>query len=199
MADIAIHPQLDDGYVRKKWTVSEFRKLVENGLLDSGRFELVEGEILFKMGQGRLHVFLVARIIAIMTSIFGDSVQSQAAIGIGEIDEHNDPEPDVTVLKELLEAYIERDPDPMTDVLLAIEIADSTLRGDSTTKANLYARSGVQEYWVISVRNRQLIVHRNPTGSGYASVQTLTEGDSVSPLSAPKSQVNVSELLWTSQ
>jgi Uma2 family endonuclease len=195
MADIAVHPQLDDGFVRKKWTVSECRRLVENDLLTPGRFELVEGEILFKMGQGRLHVYLVARIIAIMTSIFGESVQSQAPMGIGEIDEHNDPEPDVTVLKEPLAAYLDRDPDPRTDVLLAIEIAGSTLRGDTTTKANLYARSGVQEYWVVAIPNRQLIVHRNPTHTGYTSVQVLDEGGMIAPLAAPTAETKISNLL----
>lgn len=195
MADIASQPQLDDGYVRKKWTVSECRTLVDNDLLTPGRFELIEGEILFKMGQSRLHVFLVARIIEIMTSIFGASVQSQAPIGVGEIDEHNDPEPDVTVLKELLTAYLYREPDPRTDVLLAIEIADSTLRGDTTTKASMYSSSGVQEYWVVSIPDRQVIVHRSPTTGGYKAKQTFAEGDTVSPLAAPTVEIKVSDLL----
>jgi len=130
-----------------------------------------------------------------MTSIFGASVQSQAPIGVGEIDEHNDPEPDVTVLKELLTAYLYREPDPRTDVLLAIEIADSTLRGDTTTKASMYSSSGVQEYWVVSIPDRQVIVHRSPTTGGYKAKQTFAEGDTVSPLAAPTVEIKVSDLL----
>ena len=187
--------QREDGFVRKKWTVSECRKLVKSGLLAPGGFELVEGEILFKMGQGRIHIFLVARIIAIMTRIFGDCVQSQAQIGIGEIDEYNDPEPDVTVLKEPLASYLQREPDPVTDVFLAIEIADSSLRGDTTSKANLYARSGVQEYWVVSIPTRQVIVHRVPSQTGYQSVQAFDESKVVSPLAAPNRTIRVEELL----
>ena len=76
--------------------------MVETGLLTAGKFELVEGEVVYKMGLGRLHIIVVARIIAVLTAIFGEAVQSQAQIGIGEIDEFNDPEPDVAVLKGTL-------------------------------------------------------------------------------------------------
>jgi Uma2 family endonuclease len=195
MPNIAVLPPQQDGYVRKKWSVQECRFLAESGLLSPGKYELIEGEILFKMGQGRLHILVVARIIAVLTAIFGEAVQSQAQIGIGERDEFSDPEPDVAVLQGTLHDYIEREPDPATEVLLAVEAANTTLQGDTTTKARLYARHGLPEYWVVSIRNRELIVHRQPSAGGYLSVQTYGETEAVAPLAAPDSLVRVADLL----
>lgn len=111
MSGIAVYPQQEDGFVRKKWRVEECRQLTQNGLLSPGRYELIEGEILEKMGQGRIHIFVVGRIIAILSAIFGgDSIQSQAQIGIGAVDPHNDPEPDVAVLQ----GHPPRLPEPRT-------------------------------------------------------------------------------------
>jgi hypothetical protein len=135
MSSLAILPPREDGFVRKKWSVRECRFLVESGLLTPGKCELIEGEIIFKMGQGRLHIAAITRIIAVLTAIFGDeSVQSQAQIGIGEIDEYNDPEPDVAVLRGTVRDFLEREPDPATEFLLAVEAANITLQGDTTTK-----------------------------------------------------------------
>jgi len=102
MSEITTLPLREDGFIRKKWSVRDCRLMVETGLLTAGKFELVEGEVVYKMGLGRLHIIVVARIIAVLTAIFGEAVQSQAQIGIGEIDEFNDPEPDVAVLKGTL-------------------------------------------------------------------------------------------------
>src|SRR5438445_242666 len=93
-------PQHVNGFIRKKWTIDECRSLVDNGLIDPCKYELIEGDIVLKGRQNRDHVYAVSRIIAVLSAIFGgDSVQSRAQIGIGEIDEFNDPEPDVAVLR----------------------------------------------------------------------------------------------------
>ncbi len=196
MSGVAVLPPGEDGFVRKKWTVRECRALTEAGLLTPGRYELIEGEILAKMGQGRLHIYVVTRIIAALAALFGmDAVQSQAQIGIGERDEYNDPEPDVAVVRGTLRDYLDRDPDPALDVLLAVEAANTTLQGDTTTKARLYARHGVPEYWVVAIPRRQLIVYRQPTADGYADVRTYSDSDAVAPLAAPHSPVQVADLL----
>ena len=196
MSGIAILPPHEDGFVRKKWSVEECRFLTENGLLLPGKYELIEGEIVFKMGQGRLHIAVVTRIVAALAAIFGaEALQNQAQIGIGERDEFNDPEPDVAVLKGRVTDYIECEPDPASEVLLAIEASNTTLQGDITTKARLYARHGIPEYWVVAISRRTLIVHRGPTAEGYADVKVYDEKASVAPLAAPASRVHVADLL----
>ena len=172
MSGTALLPPREDGFVRKKWSVHECESMVKSGLLTPGKYELIEGEIIFKMGQGRLHIAVITRIIAALTAIFGiKSIQSQAQIGIGEKDEFNDPEPDVTVLRGSVLDFLDHEPDPIKDVLLVVEAAHTTLKGDITTKANIYAKQGIPEYWVVSIINRELIVHRQPTPDGYNNVK----------------------------
>jgi Uma2 family endonuclease len=196
MSHTTIQPPRDDGFVRKKWSVAECRFLVESGLLAPGKYELIEGEIVFKRGQGRLHILVIARILAVLTALFGsEAVQSQAQIGIGELDAYNDPEPDVAVVRGTLQDYLEREPNPATDVLLAVEAANTTLQGDTTTKALLYVRHGLAEYWVVAIPRRELIVYRQPTAEGYTVVQTYTDSDSVASLAAPASPVRVADIL----
>ncbi len=196
MSSIAEAPVSPDGFNRKKWTVRECRRMTETGLLAPGKFELIEGEVISKMGQGRLHIAVVTRIIAVLTAIFGsESVQNQAQIGIGEIDENNDPEPDVAVLRGTVMDYLDREPNPADEVLLVVEASYSSLTGDTTTKARIYAKYGIQEYWVVSILHRELIVFRQPGPDGYSETLVVSETESLVPMAAPESSVRVADLL----
>ena len=131
-----------------------------------------------------------------LAAIFGlDWLQNQAQIGIGERDEWNDPEPDVAVLLGGVFAYLDREPNPATEVLLLVEAANTSLKGDTTVKAAIYARHGLREYWVVAIGNRELIVHRAPTAEGYADVRTYAIGESVAPLARPDALIAVADLL----
>ncbi len=196
MSTTAILPPREDGFVRKKWSGQECEFLVKSGLLSPGKYELIAGEIILKTGQGRLHIAVVTRIIAALIVLFGiDAIQSQAQIGIGIKDEFNDPEPDVTVLRGSVLDYIEHEPDPSTDVLLVVEASHTTLPGDTTTKALIYAKQGIPEYWVVSIVNHELIVYRQPTQIGYSQVQVFLENESIAPLASPDKSVQVKDLL----
>ncbi len=190
-------PPLEDGYARKKWSVEDCQAMTDCGLFDLSRFELLEGEIISTMGQNWPHSNVVVQILFLLAVIFGsESVVTQAPIGIGQMDLNSNPEPDVTVIRGARNDYNERSlPDPRTDILLALEVSHSTLRGDMTTKAQVYARNGLREYWIVAITRRELIVHRNPTAQGYEDVQTYSETDSVSPLAAPHASVRVVDLL----
>ena len=192
----AILPPREDGFARKKWSVSDCKFLTDSGLLEPGSYELIEGEIISKMGQSRRHIMTISRILIALTAIFGqDWLQNQAQIGIGERDEWNDPEPDIAVLLGGVFAYPDREPDPATEVLLLVEAASSSLKGDTTTKAAIYARHGLREYWVVGIAKRELIVHRGPTANGYTDVRTYAETDAVSPLARPGATVRITDLL----
>ena len=196
MSSLAEAPVGPDGFIRKKWTVRECRVMTETGLLTPGKFELIEGEVISKMGQGRLHIAVVTRIIAVLTAIFGsESVQNQAQIGIGELDENNDPEPDVAVLRGTVMDYLDREPHPADEVLLVVEASNSSLTGDTTTKARIYAKYGIQEYWVVSIVQRELIVFRQPGANGYAETRVFSESESVAPIAMQEAVVAVVDLL----
>lgn len=196
MSKRAILPMREDGMARKKWSVTECKFLTDNGLLEPGSYELIEGEIIFKMAQDQSHIIGTTAAATILTAIFGGmALIHQANIGIGERDEFNDPEPDIAVVVGNIRDYKTRRPNPATEVLLLIEIANTSFKGDTTVKAAIYARHGLREYWVVAIGNRELIVHRSPTAEGYADVRTYTIGESVAPLARPDSLIAVTDLL----
>lgn len=177
---------------RKRWTQNECRQLVQMGLLDGARYELIEGEVVVKVGQGRLHVFVITRLIAWLNAVFGaDHVQSQAPITLSDVSQ---PEPDAAVLSGVVGDYLERDPGP-ADLRLVVEVSATTLRADQTVKALLYARAGIAEMWIVNLPERVVEVLRDPGPDGYASVTRANEADLVSPLAAPGAGVRVADLL----
>jgi Uma2 family endonuclease len=104
------------------------------------------------------------------------------------------PEPDVAVTREPITAYVTGHPGP-DDLLLVAEASDSTLTYDLENKGPLYADAGIAEYWVIDLVGRRLIVHREPSATGYQIVTRYGEAQSVSPLAHPEASVIVSTLL----
>lgn len=178
---------------RRRWTRQEYHRLAEMGFLtEEDRYELIEGDLLKQMPQDRRHVFVCMRILELLLAIYGRGrVQSQAPV---RIDPFNEPEPDATVLRDTLDAYMEDSPGA-EDVLLVVEVSNTTLRFDTTVKASLYARAGMPEYWVLDLNARTLLVLRNPGAEGYTSATTFTEADRVTPLSAPDASLAVAEML----
>ena len=93
-----------------------------------------------------------------------------------------------------MRAYSERHPGP-EDLLLVVEVSDSTLRFDRTNKAALYALSGIQEYWVLDLNGRQLLVHRRPAGDSYLDIAAYRAEESVAPLARPEVTIAAADLL----
>jgi len=178
---------------RKLWTRDEVRFIQNSGLLNDAQYELIEGELLQKMPKNEPHVFTTALARAWAESVFGALyVRSQDPVALNE---YSEPEPDVAVLSRTMREYLTLGTPPISDVRLLIEVSDSTLDYDLTTKADLYARAGVVEYWVIDLPNRRLHVHQEPTENGYARVLALAESQTIAPLAKPEAPVAVSALL----
>lgn len=179
---------------RKRWTREDCDFLERVGLL-TGRYELLDGEIIVKMGQNQPHAMSVSRLVFYLLGIFGPAhVQTQTTIEVLEADRvTNRPEPDAVVLDR---PDFEYSHTPRGDELrLAVEVSDSTLGDDLRTKARLYARAGVPEYWVLDVASRRLVVHRDPHENEYRSVVPFSESESVAPLAAPDHPLTVADLL----
>jgi Uma2 family endonuclease len=177
---------------RKVWTRAECGDLEAFGILKEQHLELVEGELISKMGKKRPHVNALTMLMAWLVQVFGARfVNPEAPIDVAlEDNPINEPEPDLIVLRRELSNFVSGNPRP-EDLDLVAEIADSSLNFDLTTKAALYARAGIVEYWVLDVMNRRLIVHRNPQAGRYSSVVAFSELESVSPLAAPNSRFRV--------
>jgi Uma2 family endonuclease len=104
------------------------------------------------------------------------------------------PLPDIVLLRPRGKVYLERNPDA-SDILLLIEIADSSLELDTTVKLQLYAITGVPEYWVADLRHNRLLVYSDPQEDSYRSVQELHRGDTLAPSLLPDCRVPVDLLL----
>lgn len=179
---------------RKRWTRTECDFMERAGYLTE-RYELLDGEIILKVGQNQPHAMSVIRVVAWLLSVFGVArVQTQADIEVAlEDQEANYPQPDAVVLTRP-DYELAKKPQG-TDLLLAVEVSDTTLRDDLRTKAALYARAGVPEYWVLDVPSRRLIVHLRPVNGEYAETIACTEDESIASQAAPDQAVHVSELL----
>ncbi len=178
---------------RKLWTRAEYRRLIADGHLIDGKVELVNGEIWEKMGQGRRHTATVTWIIEALSKAFSlRRLQTQSSLPVSE---NGDPEPDVAVVKQDIDKYIDEEKLTPDQMLLVVEASDSTLRADLTSKVRQYGSASIPEYWVVDIPNRLLHVFREPTADGYASETILTTADEVRPLAAPDAIVCVAELL----
>ena len=96
------------------------------------------------------------------------------------------------MLKGGLAKFTSGNPQPQ-DLQLVVEVSDTTLSFDLTTKASIYARAGIVEYWVLDIAGRRMIVHREPQGGRYVSVTAYSAEESVSPLAAPESSFRVGD------
>lgn len=180
--------------LRKLFTTSEYHTMLEAGILKEGcRLELIEGEIWEMAPIGSPHAGCVARADRLFQRALGDdviiSVQNPLCL-----DDFSEPEPDIQVLRFRPDFYSEAHPAP-GDVLLVVEIADSSLEYDRKVKIELYARHGIPEAWLVNLREGVLEIHRRPTPRGYMEVRRFWSGEAVSPQAFPEVVVEVGAIL----
>ncbi len=170
--------------------------MAEDGLFDGQRFELIEGDLIEKMGQNPPHAFTIRLVVAWLIRVFGNElVQVQLPIEVAPKDqERSSPEPDIAVLIEVKPDYQTRHPRG-DELLLAVEVADSSSQFDLTVKAGLYARAAVPEYWVLDIANRWLVVHRHPLDGEYRQVTRLGEPETISVDYGATHSVVISQLM----
>jgi Uma2 family endonuclease len=181
---------------RKRFTVSEVERMLEVGLFAGQRLELIDGDLIDKMGQNPPHAFAIGLVLAWLSKICeSERIRVQLPMQAGGPDRDRSlPEPDLAVLLDAKDDYRRRHPRG-DELLLIVEVADTSVQYDASTKRDLYARAGVPEYWVLDVGGRQLIVHRRPVGGQFTLIQTFSEHDSVAPEFSPASTATVVSLL----
>ncbi len=177
------------------WTREKCYAMKDAGILTE-RYELIEGEIISKMGQKGRHAQTVVQIMTWLVGLFGgEFVRIQLPLVMPGLDrETSEPEPDASVTK-LPAAYYGPDNPGAEEALLVIEIADTSLDFDRTKKAALYARAGIPDYWIIDIKARRILVHRIPSSGEYRELTAYSEADLVAPLARPETSVPVSQLL----
>lgn len=179
---------------RKRWTRAECVALEASGAWNQQKLELVDGDLISKMGKNRSHVNSLSLVLAWLIDVFGKQyVNPEAPIDVAPVDNpRNEPEPDIIVLARPMREFLKGNPHP-ADLHLVVEISDSTLGFDLTTKAALYARAGIADYWVLDTAARRIVVHRDPQAGAYQSITVYGEHECVSPLAASSREFRVSD------
>jgi len=178
---------------RHKLSVDDYHKLGEAGILDEdSRVELIEGELIDMAPIGVSHMTVVNRLNRLLVQAVGDlgvvSVQNPVSFP-----PHSEPQPDVTVLRAGMDRVEAGLPGP-ADVLLLIEVSDTTVAYDRGTKLRLYARVGVAEYWLVNLQSGSVEVYRGATSHGYLQTMEVRPGDIVRPLSLPAVEIEVASI-----
>lgn len=164
------------------WTVSEFHQMTEAGLLDeTDRVELIEGELVDRAPIGSRHAFWVDRIAEALgggaSAAYMVRVQNPVLLG-----ERSEPRPDIALVKR--NNYADRHPGA-EDILLLIEVSDTTLEYDRDVKLALYARHAITEVWLIDVNARELSVYCEPAEGQFRLTRKPTAAETVSPTLLP--------------
>lgn len=181
---------------RKRWTRAEIERLEEHHIFEGQRYELIEGELFSLMAMNRPHSVAMTLAADELREIFGRGfVQSQVPIDVSSADNlSSEPQPDVFVLNRHLREIAQGNPGP-ADIVLIVEVADTSLALDLTTKASLYARAAIADYWVLDINARRLIVFRDPQEGTYKSTIAYQSTESIAPIAKPEAAIAISKLL----
>jgi Uma2 family endonuclease len=178
----------------RRFTVAEYQRMTELGIFPIGeRLELINGFVTTMVAKGFAHSSATHRITKLFERTVGDRfcIRGQDPI---QLDDHSAPEPDVSVVQLDPLDYSTHHP-TSDEVLLVIEVADSSLKYDLEVKAPLYAKSRITEYWVLDVVDRKLHVFREPNESGYQLELVLRELMTVVPIAFADWTIAVADLL----
>ena len=176
-----------------RFTHDEVLKMVEAGILtEDDRVELIDGELVDMSPLGDRHNAFVDRATRIFVLGLGDRAIVRVQ-GDLRLNPYSGPMPDLAVLRPRDDFYANGGAGP-ADVLLIVEVADSSIVYDTRTKAALYARHMIPEYWVADVNGDMAIVHREPTPQGYARVFSLRGEEAFSPQAFPDLVATVDQL-----
>lgn len=170
--------------LKRRFTVDEYHRMGVAGILKpDDRVELIDGEIVQMSPIGSRH----AACVAFLTQLFVTAVGRRAIVQVQNpvrLGDRSEPQPDLMLLKPKADFYASGHPGP-SDVLLLIEVADTSAASDRETKLPLYARAGIVEFWLVNLEKHQTEVYWDPQGDTYASSRIHSQGTSVSPRAFP--------------
>jgi Uma2 family endonuclease len=173
------------------FTVDEYQRMLETGILnEDSPVELIEGELIWMAAHGGQHIRCVTLLTQLFTiafvGVFYASTQSSS-----RLDTRSEPEPDIAILRSLPTG---RTPPPVEDVVLVIEVSDTSLMYDLNVKAPLYARAGIPEYWVADLTARRLLRHSEPSDGLHTVVEEFKDDDLVTSLTDPAITLAVADI-----
>jgi Uma2 family endonuclease len=177
-----------------RFTVEQYHRLAEAGVLhEDDRVELLNGVIVNMMPIGPFHGGSVKRLLRIFERLGHDrwvtSVQDPVQLG-----EHDEPQPDLLLLRPRDDFYNSKHPRP-ADVFLLIEVSDSTLLTDREDKLPIYARAGIPEVWIVNLNERVVETYRAPQNGAYSQIVCIHPGEPLAPAAFPDATIDTAALL----
>jgi Uma2 family endonuclease len=160
--------------VTAKWSLHDYHQMIETGLLDDRKVELIGGKIIEMSPEGTPHSSYCRETGKYLRRVLGDRADISEAHPI-TLPNNSELEPDIAVVRISPTLYRDRHPQP-EDIFWLIEISDSTLVKDLGIKKDLYADAGISEYWVMNLQELELVVFRDLTTSGYSSEISIKSG-----------------------
>jgi Uma2 family endonuclease len=180
--------------LKRRFTVEEYERMGQAGILsEDDRVELIDGEIIEMAPIGSRHAAVVNR----LTDLLAPQVRSEAMATVQNplrADPYSEPQPDLMLARRRADYYASGHPRG-PDVLLVVEVSDTTLEYDRGVKVPLYARSGIPEVWIVALPGEEIVVFRQPSAEGYRLVTRLKRGDALSVEALPGVALTVEQVL----
>lgn len=185
----------NQSYPKKvRFDVDYYYKLMEAGLLpEDNSTEIIDGELIEKMPIGKLHAGIVGK----LTMLLAAQVAGKAIVWVQNpvrLNRRSEPQPDVALLKLRADFYTENHPTP-TDVLLLIEVSDTTLDYDRETKIPLYAAAEIAEVWLVNLTENQIEIYTEPQNGVYQNNAIIKRGETITSATISDLIVDASEIL----
>lgn len=174
------------------WTIEEFESAWDSGAFPpDARLELIRGEIVEMPPIGGPHINCVVQLITLLSRLIPRALLSpQNPLRIKDYESR--PQPDLVLIRP--RRGLAENPPADEDVLLVVEVADSSLARDRKEKIPLYAEAGIPESWLVDLNSSTLFVHRRPSPEGYQDVRAYRRGESVSLEAFPETQFAVTDI-----
>lgn len=169
---------------RYRFTVREYHRMGKAGIFtEDDRVELLDGEIVQMAAIGKRHAYTVRSLIRLMSQGYSVHavIDAQNPLRLSDLSE---PQPDMMLLRLPVSRYANHLPVP-EDVLLLIEVADTSASFERRVKLPLYARAGVREVWLVDLKQSVIQVFRQPSPTGYLSVTRVAKGERLAPEAFP--------------
>ena len=177
---------------RKRFTVHDFHAMIEAGVFhEDDRLELVDGEIIEMTPIGKKHVVCVRR----LTTFFARNLPEDVSLDVQNpltLTEEREYYPDLMLVRTV--ADDDEDIAAPNDVLLAVEVSDSTLRFDRTVKLPSYAEAGMPEVWIVDLQQERILVHRDPLDGVYGQVEEIKKGDNLMVAALDSVELTVADI-----
>ena len=179
---------------RRRFTVAEYYAMADAGILsENDRVELLDGDIIVMPPIGDWH----AGGVKFFNNTMLPKLLSRAMIAVQDpvrLDEHSEPQPDIMLLQWRDDFYRNGHPAP-SDVLLLIEVADSSVDFDRTVKLAAYARAGILELWIVARAERRIEAYTEPVGNEYATVRYFGPDETIAPQAFPDITLAVDQII----